>query len=79
MPRAYELGSVHRDLEPENIFLVRNDEEETATDRVGLMPKALEAWALAFHGIGHGCKRLPRQRIMFAKEVPLDDHHHHRL
>ena len=29
--------------------------------------------------LGHGCKGLPPQPMMFAKEEPLDDHHHHRL
>jgi serine/threonine protein kinase len=30
MTRAHEAGIVHRDLKPDNIFLVRNDEEEIA-------------------------------------------------
>ncbi|HVY29204.1 MAG TPA: serine/threonine-protein kinase [Polyangiaceae bacterium] len=30
MGRAHEAGIVHRDLKPDNIFLVRNDEEEIA-------------------------------------------------
>lgn len=30
MGRAHEAGIVHRDLKPDNIFIVRNDEEEVA-------------------------------------------------
>ncbi len=30
MTRAHEAGIVHRDLKPDNIFVVRNDEEEVA-------------------------------------------------
>jgi len=30
MTRAHEAGIVHRDLKPDNIFIVRNDEEELA-------------------------------------------------
>jgi hypothetical protein len=31
------------------------------------------------HEFCHGCKGLPPQPMMFAKEEPLDDHHHYRL
>ena len=32
-----------------------------------------------WQALGHGCKGLPPQPMMFAKEEPLDDHHHYRL
>src|SRR6185295_3733444 len=30
LTKAHEVGIIHRDLKPDNIFLVRNDEEELA-------------------------------------------------
>jgi hypothetical protein len=32
-----------------------------------------------WQALGHGCNGLPPQPMMFAKEEPLDDHHHYRL
>jgi hypothetical protein len=42
-----------------------------------------KSWRRGAHvpwqALGHGCKGLPPQPMMFAKEEPLDDHHHYRL
>ena len=37
------------------------------------------ASTVPWQALGHGCKGLPPQPKMFAKEEPLDDHHHYRL
>jgi hypothetical protein len=61
--------------------LVRSSSENRLTVRS--VAQLLKRWRRDAHvpwqPLGHGCKGLPPQPMIFAKEEPLDDHHHYRL